>query len=371
MKDKLETYKKRNIILATGGSGGHIIPAKTIAHELIKQGYKPIIVAGENYERYIDDNINYKIIRTGKSLRKIKDIFNFVAGTCQTLIYFLLKRPILVIGFGSYSSAPSMIAAVLLRKKIIIQEQNPVMGRVNHFFSRFASVIMTAYCEMYNVRYKDMNKISYVGNPIRGSIQKLYNLKYQYPNSDDFNILITGGSGGSNFFSNKLIYSFKHLDLKIRNKLKITQQCRKEDVEFVKDFYQEMGIKNEINTFFIDMADKLKSAHLVICRSGAMTANECTIAGKPSIMFPYPHAAYNEQFIIAKELERGKCAKVIEEKEFNNLDFAKILEELIQNQNILTEMSDNARKLAKQDANKNIIQLIERNITTSIQDKIV
>jgi UDP-N-acetylglucosamine--N-acetylmuramyl-(pentapeptide) pyrophosphoryl-undecaprenol N-acetylglucosamine transferase len=359
MKDKDIT-----IAISTGGTGGHIFPAKALADFLIKNGYKVYIAADKQYEKYIDnkDKIEYERIQVGQSLKSIFSIKNIVFGFFKSIYLLITKKPDIVISFGSYATFPFLCASVLMKRKILLHEQNSYLGKVNYIFGRFAQTIMTTYREMYGVKFADMNKIQFVGNPVREKIKKLNELQYSYPEKGEkFKILILAGSGGATFFSKEFIKVFENLPKDILEKLEIVQQCREIDIKEVENLYKKLELKYELKTFFKDVDKKIKDSHLIISRSGS-SIFEFAIAGKPMLLIPSPNVKNDHQTKNAKQFVDMKAAIAISEKMFNANRFSEEFIKLINNKDKLKDLAKNARDMAVLNAEENILKLIEKTL---------
>jgi UDP-N-acetylglucosamine--N-acetylmuramyl-(pentapeptide) pyrophosphoryl-undecaprenol N-acetylglucosamine transferase len=350
--------KKRKIILATGGSGGHIFPAVAVAESLIERGDDVCIVSDFIYKKYAQSlKFDYEIIESDKNIKSFKGIKSVVSGLFKAISFLKHYKPNLVVAFGSYATLPTLIACILTRTPFILHEQNVYIGKTNKIFLRFAKKIMTSYPEIYGIRFDDMDKIIYTGNPIRKDIRNLKDCAYKYSNKP-FNILITGGSLGAKFFSELLPKVFDKEHFKAQENLKIYHQVQQEYTQNVKKYYESIGLNFEISTFFENMQELLQKAHLVIGRSGNGTLTETSVVGRPLILIPLPTAANNHQEINARLFEKNKSAIVISEKNFKIGSFQKILFELIGDREKLEDMSTNIRKNVRLDANNAILQVI-------------
>lgn len=359
----VEKNKKYKIFLATGGSGGHIFPALAIADKLTESGYSICVIADSIYEKYSSQNFNYRIINTGKDLKSFKSIKNIVFGFFQVLSLIKKEKPDLVVSFGSYATLPTLIACVKNKTPFILHEQNAYIGKINKLFGKYAKKIMTSYHELYGIKYDDMEKIIYTGNPVRKEIKKLYNVQYKYPEVDEkFIVVITGGSSGAKIFSEDLpkIFDFVHKDQ--QKKIKIYHQVREEYLNEVKDYYRKINLESSVSIFFNNMSELLEKANLIIGRSGSGTLNETFIAGKPSILIPLANSSNNHQEINAKIVEKNNAGVVVLEKNFNVEDFQKLFFNLIQDKSKLEEMAKNAKKMAVLNADENILNVIKENL---------
>lgn len=352
--------QRRKIFLATGGSGGHIFPAVAVAEKLSNEGNNICIVSDSIYEKYSNNNLNHRIINSGKTLTSFSDVKNIIKGFFQAKSLINFERPDLVIGFGSYATLPMLMACKFTGTPFILHEQNAYIGKINKLFGRYAKKIMTTYHELYGVKFNDMEKIVYTGSPVRQDIKSLYDAKYEYPkDSEKFIIVITGGSAGARIFSEYLPKVFDITHKAEQKNLKVYHQVRPEYIDSVKDHYKLIGLDAEVSPFFNNMKELLSKAHLVIGRAGSGTLCETAVAGRPSIFIPLPSHGNNRQDVNAKNFEDKGAGIMILEKDFNIRDFRKVLFDLIKDKNRLEEMSKNAKKIAVIDADDNILNVIK------------
>lgn len=358
MKENNE--KRLKIFLATGGSGGHIFPAISVAEKLTEDGDNICIIADDVYEKYSSNNLNYNIINTSKTIKKLKDICKIISGFFEAKKLIKTKKPDLIVSFGSYATLPTLMACYWTKTPFIIHEQNAYIGKVNKLFGKYAKKIMTSYYEIYGVNFDDMKKIVYTGIPVRKNIKELYKIKYEYPTSNKkFIVLITGGSAGAKIFSEYLPKIFDEEHKVLQKNIKVYHQVREEYLDIVKDYYKKINLDATVSTFFNNIDELLSKAHLVIGRSGSGTLFEIAMAGKPSIIIPLINSANNHQEINAKAFEKNNAAVLILEKDFNIKDFQKIFFELIQDKDKLNIMSNNVKKMAVPNADDNILKIIK------------
>ncbi len=330
---------RKNILISAGGTGGHFFPALALFNGLKDKGYKTHFITDKRCNNYISEDLKNQII--------VQNIRKFQRSPIKLLLFavslsflviknicFLLKHKIdIVITFGGYQGIAALIAAFLMRKKIIIHEQNIIAGRTNKLFAKIADVIAVAYKNQKGFE-KFKNKQKLTGIPVRSEF-------YQKPNktSDKFVILIVGGSQGADILNNLMFEIFAHIETRSLNKIEIIQQVRSENINFVKAKYEEIGVKAQIDSFFFDMAKQIHGADLVISRSGASTIAELVAARKPAIFLPYPHAMDNHQFYNALELKNIGVAKLYEEKNLVYSEIAQFVDAAVRNPAILAKMS--------------------------------
>ncbi len=350
------------IVITTGGSGGHIFPGLAVADDLAANGIDVLLIGDMCLDKYKNQiHVPYYAIPTGKT-KNMKSIFSILKAFYKSFKILWSEKPSLVIGFGSYASFPTLLAARILRIKVILHEQNVVLGKVNAWFAKYASKILTSFPEIYNFNIENADKIAYVGNPLRRQISGIANFEYKYPDFDKgekFNIFILAGSGGASFFGNEFLQCFKALDSSLKKKIHIIQQVRQEDLIKTKEFYVANNITNEVKVFFDNVNEQYRRANLVICRSGSTTMFELFSLGLPTIFIPSPHVVNNHQYINAKLVSDKKACILVEEADFNPRSFSQLLINLIHDEVLLRGLANGIKKFAKLDANSLITKLVK------------
>ncbi|MCE3255092.1 MAG: murG [Rickettsiaceae bacterium] len=382
---------KNTIIITTGGTGGHIFPAQTIADKLSKKGLNVVILGDKNYAKYHKPHYQYKFQIIGSAkinkspLALAKSAARISYGIFQSMILLLKYQPKVVIGFGGYSTFPVLCAAVTLGKKIILHEQNAHLGKVNRIFAKFADKIALSYLQTDGLEPGD--KTVFTGNPIREEIAELQKLEYQLPDStkqlniidnlgydlmlasqfynynkssspDLFNILVIGGSGGAKIFSEILPRAFFNLRDEVKKKISITQQCRSENLHSTFEQYKSFSFNILMSEFFDDMPAKISKAHLIISRAGSSSIAEFTCSKRPMILVPFALAADNHQEKNAREIEKSGAAIVVREKDFTINNLTGIIEKLIDNPALLQKMSAASFKCSNIEAGDKLTKLI-------------
>ncbi len=387
----------QKIFIISGGTGGHIIPARCLAKDLAAKNCQVFFLGDKKYRSYIQTNdvFKSKIISSSQFKKSpvflAKAVIKIALGILQSG-YFLLKiRPQFVVAFGGYSTFPTLIAAVLTKTPIILHEQNSHLGKVNRIFAKYAKKIALSFTKTSGIDFNYLSKTFFTGNPVREEILALNKISYCLPmaktkvakldnkmgynlslasefNQDEveksfdyFNILVLGGSGGAKIFSEILPKAFFNMSEDFKEKIKITQQCRQELVSETFAQYKSFNLSATIDVFFKDMPEIIKSSHLVIARSGSSSVFEFCAAKKPMILIPFALAADNHQEKNARYFEENKAAILLKESEFTISKITQLLKNLINNQEILQKMSDNAASLAQLDATKNLANLLNIN----------
>lgn len=341
----------KKIFLIGGGTGGHLFPALALSEELKLRNYIVHLITDTRCEKYLPKNIEFPthILALG-SLRptivsKAFMAFKMSIALLKSIFLFLIYRPSLVIGFGGYTSFPSLLAARLLKIPIMLHEQNCFLGKVNRFFAKSANKIALNFEDTKAIPSYVSSKIVVTGNPVRKEIS---NRKIKKKKGNGyFNILVVGGSQSANIFSS-LIPDAISIITSSEKKIKIfiVQQALKKDWEYLENAYNSnLCVKFEIAEFFDNMPDRYNESDIVICRSGASTIAELISLGKPAIMIPFPAASDNHQFYNAKFLENKNASWCFEQKNVTPEILAKKIIALYSNKNLLEEASKNLSQL--------------------------
>jgi len=312
-----------NFVLAAGGTGGHMIPAHSLAAELRKRGHGVLLITDERGARFpgLFQDVPVHILPAGRlrssPLGLWRGVRSLLEGRRQARAIYKDHRPDAVVGFGGYPAVPALLAATARRIPTVLHEQNAVLGRANRFLAGDAAAIGTAYSEVDRLKPRFREKVVLVGNPVREAITKLG--EAPFPPFDDyspFRILVTGGSQGATVLSQVVPEGLGLLSPSIRLRLQVMQQCRPDDIDAVRKRYSELGIPAELITYIEDMPERLAEAHLVIARSGASTVAELTAAGRPAILIPYPSATDDHQTANARDISNAGGARTIQQTQF-------------------------------------------------------
>lgn len=353
---------KGSYVLVAGGTGGHLFPAISLAKALKEAGKKVVLFTDERafpyvkepneFDKIIINNFGFNSYR-GK-LRKVLFYCKLMFCGLKNLAQFIINRPKIVIGFGCYSSAPTIFAAQLLGIPTVLHEQNSIIGRANFFLQKMARCVATGFETVANL---DKKKQIYVGNPVRKNIMPLIRKDYLVPDSN-FNIFILGGSQGADLFSEVIPKSFRSLPLEMQKRIKICHQVRKENLVETKILYRESISEFELKPFFDNIDEIYDWAHLIISRGGASSLSEISIVGLPAILIPLAKTLDSDQLYNARYYEKNGACVVVEEKDLNAKDLGKLIEKLINNGELLKNMSVNSRKLATPDATSKLLEAV-------------
>lgn len=346
---------KNTILIAAGGTGGHIFPSLSIINEI--KGGNFIVITDQRGETYFNRFLNKKVINfkifihnvsspSNKAmLNKIKSLYQFFISILKSIILITKNKPQIVVGFGGYPSVAPVLAAKMLKIPSIIHEQNAILGRANKFLGNVANFVALSFIETKNI-YK-VKKSIFTGNPVRQEFNNIGKLKYPSPTKEHkINILIVGGSLGASFFSKHLTPIICSLPIELRKNLRIVQQVKKEEIKGVENNYKTYEIDCEIKSFYKDIYHKFKSAHLVITRSGGSSVAEILASNRPVIFVPFPEALDDHQLKNAKFIQQNKGGWIINQKENIDDDFKNLIVRLLSNPKKLLEASNQIKKLS-------------------------
>ena len=365
------TKLSRPVVLAAGGTGGHIFPAQALAIELLARGYSLVLVADSRSEAFdgaLGELDIYRIDAAGIAGRGYiaKSVALLRLGRGYLQARRLLRRldPLVVVGFGSYPSAPTVLAAQHIGRKTVIHEQNAVLGRANRMLAPRATGIATAFDSVSALRAADRDKAVWTGNPIRPEIVAVRECAYCGPDNDNpLNVLVLGGSQGAKVLGEVVPQALADLPLKLRTRLNVLQQCRADGVTAAKGIFKEAGIKAEVSAFFDDIPARLASAALVICRSGASTIAELTAVGRPAILVPFAHATDDHQTANAEGLSDAGGGWIIQQDGLTAELLSQRLVALLSSSPTLNNAAKCAAKMGKPKAAGDLADLVVRVIS--------
>lgn len=282
------------------------------------------------------------------------------AGRGMARALFREQRPEAVIGFGGYPAFPAILAAHSLGVATAVHEQNAVLGRVNRLVARRVRAIATAYPNVSRIAGGAAGKVVLVGNPVRPEILALRTQPYPVLDAEGvFRVLVVGGSQGASILSQVVPDGLALLPPALRHRLQVTQQCRAEDIERVRERYRELGIPAELATYMEDIPKRLAWTHLVIARAGASTIAELTCAGRPAILVPLPSATDDHQSANVREMVAAGGARSIPQSQFTPSELAKQMQRLGLEPKGLANAADAARGCGRPDAARDLADLVE------------
>lgn len=357
----------QTIILAAGGTGGHLYPAEALAQELLNRGHKIIIITDKrgNAFQKLSDKVHIDCVRAATFreglVNKLKAAADIAIGILQAALLMKKYKPDVVIGFGGYPSYPTVFSAQKLGIATILHEQNAVLGKANVHLSAKAVKIAVSLPDTRGISSVNQSKVVVTGNPVRAAICAVREKPYQPP-SGSFNIFITGGSQGAVVFSEVVPEAMGLLPADIKSSLSVVHQCREADVALAERKYKAAGLKAEIKSFYNDMPERLGACHLFIGRSGASTVAEIAVVGRPAIFVPYPGHADQQQKYNAELISGRGGAWVMMQDEFKPEALSKKIEQLAKNPSMLENAATAARSCGQPEAVKRLADLIDERL---------
>lgn len=356
----------RHYVLAAGGTGGHLIPAFALATELERRGHHVALITDERGANIPGkpDFLPAHVLPAGRfgknPLNWIKGLRAIGQGRDMALRLFESFEPSAVVGFGGYPSLPALLASTSAAIPSVLHEQNAVLGRVNRFMAGRVEAIATAYPEIRRLKPKHAGKVHLVGNPVRGEVLQLREEPFPAFTEDGLlRVLVTGGSQGASVLSQVVPDGLAMLQPALRSRLQVTQQCRPEDLEAVRERYRNHDIPAELGTYFEDMAARLADAHLFIGRAGASTIAELTAVGRPAILIPLPIATDDHQAANAREMAKKGGARMVRQEYFTAKELAKQIQAMAQNPQSLATAAHAAWNCGRPHAAKELADLVE------------
>lgn len=355
----------RLILLAAGGTGGHMFPAEALAEELLRRGLIPALVTDRRGQAYGGTlgSIDIHRIRAGGIAGRnvvglVRGVLKLAYGTVEAFLLVRRLRPAVVVGFGGYASVPPLAAAIVTGIPTAIHEQNAVLGRANRLLAQRVSQLATSF-ETVSALPADARVVN-TGMPVRPGILSVGSVPYRAIASDGpVRILVLGGSQGARILSEVVPAGLRLLPEAVRARIEIAQQCRPEDLPLVTRAYEGSGIRAELQSFFQDVPDRLAASHLVIARAGASTVSELTAAGRPAILVPYPYATDDHQTANAHAVAETGGAWLMPQDVFTPVALASRLQSLIDLPVMLEKAAACARAAGHPDATARLADLVE------------
>jgi UDP-N-acetylglucosamine--N-acetylmuramyl-(pentapeptide) pyrophosphoryl-undecaprenol N-acetylglucosamine transferase len=355
------------IVLAAGGTGGHIFPAEALAEELGTRGYNAVLVTDKRFADYkgVLGSLPRHTVRAGTfgrgALGKLTAATDIVIGIFQARKLLKNLQPKAVVGFGGYPSFPTVHAARSLGIPAVVHEQNSVLGRANRLLIKRIDAIATTFPQTRFIADEYAGKITLTGNPVRTAIRGLGTIPYpELTHDGHIRILVTGGSQGAAIFSQIVPAAIAMLPDALRARIRIDQQCKQTDLEATRAAYAQLGVSADTSTFFADIPARLASAHLVIARAGASTIAELTAAGRPSILVPLPTAMDNHQHYNANALEESGGGWVMPQEAFTAAALSARIEGFLNLPESLARTAALARKAGRINAARDLADLVLR-----------
>ncbi len=354
------------IVVAAGGTGGHLFPAAALSHALKARGFEVHLVTDERAKKYGGDFPACEIHKIaaaspsgGPVVARAKAVVTLAQGTLAARRLFRKIAPCAVVGFGGYPAVPPLLAGAWLRIPTLLHESNAVIGRANRFLAPRVDAIAKGFEVLGGLPEKLAARAHLTGNPVRPMVLEAALMPFPDWSDGKLKILVTGGSQGARIFSDVVPAALALVPEKIRCKLILVQQARGEDEERVRRAYAGLGVDAEVKPFFADLPARIAQAHLVICRSGASTISELAVIGRPAILVPLPHALDQDQAANAQQLAAGGAATVAVQSVFSPQWLATSLIEAQADIGVLASRAAAAKKAGVPDAAERLAGLVQ------------
>jgi UDP-N-acetylglucosamine--N-acetylmuramyl-(pentapeptide) pyrophosphoryl-undecaprenol N-acetylglucosamine transferase len=339
------------IMLAAGGTGGHMFPAEALARALLARGRSVTLVTDRRGHAFGDSLAEVPVHRIRAAspgaglIGKLKAAVEMALGLLEARALLRRLRPAAVVGFGGYPSVPTVYAAIQARVPSLLHEQNAVLGRANRMLIAGAKRLAVAFTGVTRVSEADRAKIIRTGNPVRPAIAARRDAAYQAPEGEaPVRLLVMGGSQGARVFSDIVPQALALLPAPLRAQIHLSQQCRPEDLEAARAALSGLGLGGlTLESFFRDVPDRLAACHLAITRAGASTIAELTCVGRPAILVPYPHATDDHQTANARQLAEAGAAWLVPQPDFTAQALADRLSALLNDPATLRAAAESAR----------------------------
>ena len=356
----------RHYVLAAGGTGGHMLPSYALAAELIARGHRVALITDKRGTRIPGAPLGMDVhvlpagrlaggpigwARAANAIRK---------GRAQAMALMQDFAPSAVVGFGGYPSFPALLAAKALDIPALLHEQNAVLGRVNRLMAPRVAALAVAYTDMHRLPAAAKDKVHLIGNPVRDAFVAMRDQPYPPLGQDGIlRLLVVGGSLGATILAEVVPQAVAMLPPALLSRLQIVQQGRADDVEATRARYAELGVAAECATYFADMPDRMRWAHLFIGRAGASTVAELSCAGRPAIFVPYPAAVHDHQSFNVRDMVKAGGARSIPQPQFTPPELAKQIQKLALEPGALENAAARAASCGRPYATRDLADLVE------------
>ncbi len=350
------------IVIAGGGTGGHLFPGIAIAEEFLRRDDKAQIIfmgTKKGIEGKLLGQLGYEL-RTievegvkGRGLKAmVRSAYQVPQSMWQSRRVLKQFNPHIIIGVGGYASGPAVLTAHFMGIPAAIAEQNALPGITNRILSKFVNVIFVTYAQTQ--AWFPKGKVIISGNPVRAAF--VAGRCVEKAKKDFWQLLVFGGSQGAVTINKAMINMLSQLQ-KMKNKIRVMHQTGTKQLDKVRQAYEKFGIKAKVMPFIVDMAGAYAAADLIVCRAGATSLAEITASGKAAILIPYPWAANDHQTKNARAMADAGAAVVINESELTSGKLFGVLENLFSDEKKLKKLEENSARLGNINAAANIVNV--------------
>lgn len=352
------------LLIAAGGTGGHMFPAQALAEAMVRKGWRVKLSTDARGARYAGgfphvveiEQVSSATFARGGALARVLVPLRIAGGVLAAVAGMLRDRPAVVVGFGGYPTIPALAAAWLLRRPRMIHEQNGVLGRVNRLF---APRVDKVACGTWPTDLPEGVVGYHTGNPVRAAVLDRAGAGYIPPGDYPMSVVVIGGSQGARILSDVVPAAMALLPEGLRQRLRVAQQARDEDMDRVVAAYDDLGMLAEVKPFFGDIPKRLAEAQLVISRSGASSVADISVIGRPSVLIPYAAATGDHQSANARGLVDAGAAVLIPEKRLDAASLAAQVQAVLTQEGAAVTMARHALAQGRPDATLRLVALVE------------
>lgn len=354
------------ILIAAGGTGGHLFPAQALAGALKQRGWQVHLATDHRAEAFGQDFPAEAVhtVRSGTMSREplalARGIVLMGYGIMQARKLVRDLQPEVAVGFGGYPTIPPMLAATWAGVPTVIHDQNAVLGRANRFLAPRVTRVAVSV-EGVGGDQPFAARVVVTGNPVRPAVVAASATPYPMRRADEpFRLLAFGGSQGARFLSEVVPAAVSLMTADIRQRLQIVQQCRPEDIDDVAAAYRKLKVAAELKPFFTDMPARIAASHLIVSRSGASTTAELAVIGRPAVMIPLPHALDQDQKANAMVLAQAGGGWLMEQRDLSPARLAGEIMRFVREPERLEKAAAAARSIGRSDAVDRLADLVEQ-----------
>ena len=352
------------LVLAAGGTGGHVFPAQAVAEEMLRRNWKAEFWTDRRGLRFASgfpQDVKVKTIESstqsrGGFLERAIAPAKIAKGVLSSLSRIRRMRPAVVAGFGGYPAFPPLAAACLAGTPTLIHEQNGVLGRANKMLANRVDLVA---CGAVATSLPEGVECVRTGNPVRAEVLEFEKVAYREPGDGEIKLLVTGGSQGAGAIDRVMADAVAILPNELRRRLRVSQQVRPENLEDTKDKYRRCSVRCEIAPFFEDLPRRIADCHLVVSRSGASSIAEIGVIGRPAILIPFAAAANDHQTANAQGLIEAGAAVALSEDELSAETVAREIARILTNEGTAARMAEAAKQTSMPTAVAQLADAIE------------
>jgi UDP-N-acetylglucosamine--N-acetylmuramyl-(pentapeptide) pyrophosphoryl-undecaprenol N-acetylglucosamine transferase len=353
-----------HLLIAAGGTGGHMFPAQALAEAMLSKGWRVTLSTDARGARYVGGfpkavtiaQVGSATFARGGVLAKLAVPFHILGGILAAAVRMSKDRPAVVVGFGGYPTIPALSAAWLLRRPRMIHEQNGVLGRVNRVFARRVDRVA---CGTWPTALPTGVTGEHTGNPVRQAVLDRAAAPYIPPGDYPMSVLVIGGSQGARVLSDLVPDAIGALPDALKALLRVAHQARAEDHDAVVLRYQAQAVEAEVEPFFADVPRRLSEAQLVISRAGASSIADIAVIGRPALLIPFAAATGDHQTANARGLEQAGAAMVLHERALDAAALTAQVASVLQNPTRAEAMAQAAVAQGRPDATLRLVALVE------------